>query len=345
MHVEVFTADSAFHDLRAEWSQLLSQVPFQSVFFTPQWQETWWRHFGTTHQLHMLTVRSNEGTLQGLAPLMSRNGIDGSPRLELLGDLELCDYLDVLMLPAQQREVGRTVVEYLVGHGSDEMELCLQNLSQHSSTSEVFHDHLINCGLTVEVEQIETCPTVVLPPDWEVYLATLRGKDRHELRRKLRRAEATARLAYRVTSDIAQLDEDVDTFVTLHRMSQQDAKQGFMTPEKEAFFRDMVRQLWPQGWLDLAFLSADGEPIATLCCFAYGSTYAAYNSGYHPAYAELSAGIVLFAERIRTAIARGFTAFDFMRGNEPYKYRFGAMDRPLYQLLARTTCPVHGSRL
>ncbi len=345
MRVEVFTADSAFHDLRAEWSQLLSQLPFQSVFFTPQWQETWWRHFGTTHQLHMLTVRSNEGTLQGLAPLMSRNGIDGSPRLELLGDLELCDYLDVLMLPAQQREVGRTVVEYLVGHGSDEMELCLQNLSQHSSTSEVFHDHLINRGLTVEVEQIETCPTVVLPPDWEVYLATLRGKDRHELRRKLRRAEAAARLEYRVTSDIAQLDEDVDAFVTLHRMSQQDAKQGFMTPEKEAFFRDMARQLWPQGWLDLAFLSADGEPIATLCCFAYGSTYAAYNSGYHPAYAEISAGIVLFAERIRTAIARGFTAFDFMRGNESYKYRFGATDRPLYQLLARTPCPVQGSCL
>jgi len=345
MRVEVYTAVSAFHDLRAEWCQLLSQLPFQSVFFTPQWQETWWRHFGTTRQLHMLTVRSSEGTLQGLAPLMSSNGIDGPPRLELLGDLELCDYLDVFMVPAQQREVGRAVVEYLVGHGNDEMELCLQNLCQYSSTPEVFHDHLSNRGLTVEVEQIETCPTVMLPPDWDAYLATLRGKDRHELRRKLRRAEAAVRLAYRVTSDAAQLDEDIDTFMALHRMSQQDAKQGFMTPEKEAFFRDMARQLWPQGWLDLAFLSADGEPIATLCCFAYGSTYAAYNSGYHPAYAELSAGIVLFAERIRTAIARGFTAFDFMRGNEPYKYRFGAMDRPLYQLLARTTCPVQGSRL
>jgi CelD/BcsL family acetyltransferase involved in cellulose biosynthesis len=46
-------------------------------------------------------------------------------------------------------------------------------------------------------------------------------------------------------------------------------------------------------------------------------------------------GIVLFAERIRTAIARGFTAFDFMRGNESYKYRFGATDQPLYQL----ACP------
>jgi len=109
--------------------------------------------------------------------------------------------------------------------------------------------------------------------------------------------------------------------------------------------RDMAHQLWPHGWLELAFLYADGEPIAALCCFAYGRTYAAYNSGYHPAYQDLSAGIVLFAERIRQAIARGFTAFDFMRGNESYKYRFGATDRPLYQLLGRTACPVQGSCL
>ena len=345
MRVEVLTTVSAFQDLRAEWRQLLAQLPFQSVFFTPEWQETWWRHFGATRQLHMLTVRSSDGTLQGLVFLMSSPGIEGTSRLELLGDLELCDYLDVFMVPAQQYEVGHAIVEYLIGTGGEEVEVCLQNLSQHSSTFAVFQDCLLHSGLTVEVEQIETCPTVLLPSDWEAYLALLRGKDRHELRRKLRRAEAAARLEYRVTSTAAQLDEDINTFVTLHRMSQQDAKQGFMTPEKEAFFRAMARQLWQQGWLDLAFLYADGEPIATLCCFAYGSTYAAYNSGYHPAYGDLSAGIVLFADRIRTAIARGFTAFDFMRGNEPYKYRFGATDRPLYQLLARTACPVQGSCL
>ena len=194
MRVEVFTAVSAFQDLRAEWCQLLSQLPFQSVFFTPQWQETWWRHFGATRQLHMLTVRASDGTLQGLAPLMSSSGIDGTSRLELLGDLELCDYLDVLMVPARQREVGSAVVEYLVGNGGDEMEVCLQNLSQHSSTPAVFQDYLLHNGLTVEVEQVETCPTVVLPPEWDAYLAMLRGKDRHELRRKLRRAEAAARL-------------------------------------------------------------------------------------------------------------------------------------------------------
>jgi CelD/BcsL family acetyltransferase involved in cellulose biosynthesis len=242
--------------------------------------------------------------LQGLAPLMSSNEAEASPRLELIGDLELCDYLDVLIVPAQQREVGCALVEHLVAYGGEDLALCFHNLSQHSPTPALFHDCLVQHGLTVEVGQIETCPTAVLATEWEAYLATLRSKDRHELRRKLRRAEAAVRLEYRVTSVAAQLDEDVDTFIALHRLSQQDAKQGFMTPEKEAFLRDVARELWPHGWLELGFLSADGEPIAALCCFAYGTTYAAYNSGYHPAYADLSAGIVLFAECIRQAIAR-----------------------------------------
>jgi CelD/BcsL family acetyltransferase involved in cellulose biosynthesis len=345
MRVEVFTAASAFHDLRAEWRQVLAQVPFQSVFFTPQWQETWWRHFGASRDLHLLTVRASDGTLHGLAPLMRSNGAETPPRLELIGDLELCDYRDVLLVPVRQQEVGRAVVEYLVTQGGEELALCLPTLSRHSPTLAAFHDSLIQHGLTVQVEQIETCPTVALPTEWEAYLGSLRSKDRHELRRKLRRAEAAVRLEYRTTSAAAQLDADLDTFVALHRLSQQDAKQGFLTPEKEAFLRDLAHQFWPHGWLELAFLYADGTPIAALCCFAYGTTYAAYNSGYHPAYAELSAGIVLFADRIRQAIARGFTAFDFLRGNEPYKYRFGATDQPLYQLLARTAWPVQGSRL
>jgi CelD/BcsL family acetyltransferase involved in cellulose biosynthesis len=276
---------------------------------------------------------------------MRNIGDDGISRFTLLGDLEVCDYLDALIVPAQAQTVAQAVVDYLLAHHTQDLLLHLPNLYARSSTLEAFQQQLLHAGLKVEVEQIETCPTIDLPADWEHYLTILRGKDRHELRRKLRRAEAAVRLEYRVTQDAAQLEADMDTFVALHRMSQQDAKQGFMTPEKEAFFRDMARHMWAQGWLDLAFLSADGTPIATLCCFTYGTTYAAYNSGYHPAYSDLSAGILLFAERIRTAMSRGFTTFDFMRGNESYKYRFGATDRPLYQLFARTACPVQGSPL
>ena len=343
MYVDVLTAETAFQTLRPEWLRLLGEVPFQSVFFTPHWQETWWRHFGARGQLSIFTVRSNDGRLHGLAPLMRSNGDADAPRLEFIGDLELCDYFDLLIAPHRQGDVVQAMAAYLVSQASEDVEICLNNLSANSPTSALLRDSLAKQGLAVETETIETCPTIVLPAEWNAYLATLRGKDRHELRRKIRRAENAAELAYTVTDTPERLDEDLDTFIALHRMSQQDDKQGFMTPAKVAFFRDMAHQLWREGWLELAFLHADDRPIAGLCCMTYGTTYAAYNSGYHPDYGALSAGIVLFANRIRSAIDRGFTSFDFLRGNESYKYRFGASDRPLSQLMVRSVCPVQES--
>ena len=343
MYVDVLTAETAFQTLRPEWLRLLGEMSFQSVFLTPHWQETWWRHFGAGRQLAILTVRSDDGRLQGLAPLMRSQDTADTVRLEFIGDLDLCDYFDLLIAPHRQADVVPAIADYLASQANEDVDICLNNLSSDSPTPALLQDGLAQQGLLVETDTIETCPTIVLPADWNAYLATLRGKDRHELRRKIRRAENAAELAYTVTDTLEQLDEGLDTFIDLHRMSQQDDKQGFMTPTKVAFFRDMAHQLWQQGWLELAFLYADDRPIAGLCCMTYGTTYAAYNSGYHPGYGALSAGIVLFADRIRSAIDRGFAAFDFLRGNEAYKYRFGASDRPLSQIVVRSVCPVQES--
>ena len=343
MRTEVLTSDSAFRALQPEWLRLLGEMSFQSVFFTPQWQEAWWRHFGAGRQLSIITVRSEDGRLEGLAPLMrSRNGAEGS-RLEFIGDLELCDYFDVLMAPRRQEEIARAFADCLVSEANDDVQICLNNLSADSPTVPLLQDSLSREGLLVETETIETCPTILLPPEWKAYLATLRGKDRHELRRKIRRAENAVELVYTVSDTPEQLDRDLETFISLHRMSQQDDKQGFMTPAKVAFFADMAHRLRSEGWLELAFLYADERPIAGLCCMTFGTTYAAYNSGYHPDYSYLSAGIVLFADRIQSAIRRGYVAFDFLRGNESYKYRFGASDRPLSQFTVRSACPLQES--
>lgn len=342
MRVQTLTSDSAFRDLQEEWLHLLSQVPFQSVFFTPQWQAAWWRHCGADHQLHIMTVRSETGELHGLAPLMIVQGPDATPRLQCVGDLEVSDYLDILIAPAQQAEVSQAFVASLVDQLGTHTEFLLPNLARCSPTSTLLQDDLAAHGLSVEVKQIETCPAIPLPDSWEAYLGILRGKDRHEMRRKMRRAATTARLEYTMVDDLASLDANLDTFFMLHRLSRQDDKRNFMTEAKAAFFRDMAHQLWPHGWFELTCLHADGVPVASLCCFTYNATYAAYNASYHPEYSHLSAGIVLFADRIRSAIERGFTTFDFLRGDEPYKYRFGATDQPLYQLVARAPCAVPG---
>lgn len=343
MHVQVLNAPSAFDELQDEWLHLLAQMPFQSVFFTPQWQATWWRHFSAGHQLHVVTVRSASGELQGLAPLMMTSETAGLPRLQCIGDLDLCDYFDVLLAPDQRQAAGEALVRYLMDRMDEGVELCFSNLASSSVSATFLPDALTGHGMAFEMDQIETCPAISLPDNWDAYLATLRSKDRHEMRRKMRRASAAATLSYSIADDVATLDADLEAFFALHRLSLQHDKQGFMTESKAAFFRDMAHRLWQEGWFELACLRADGVPVAALCCFTFGTTYAAYNAGYHPDYSHLSAGIVLFANRIQSVIERRFTCFDFLRGNEPYKYRFGATDQPIYQLVARTACPVPGA--
>ncbi len=343
MDVATFRDAAAFRDLQTEWLHLLSHMPFQSVFLTPQWQETWWRHFAGSRQLCLITVRSAAGVLRGLAPLMLESETEATSRLAFIGDLEVCDYCDLLVDPAYTEEVRAALIPAMLEHAGEEGELWLSNLSADSLTPTLLQDGLEAHGLTVEIDEIETCPTITLATEWEAYLDTLRGKDRHELRRKLRRAATEAHLEYPVTRASAHLDKALEIFISLHRMSQQHDKRDFMTEEKSAFFRDMAYRLGESGWFELALLYADGVAIAGLCCMPYGHTYAAYNAGYHPDYSHLSSGIVLFADRIRDAIDRGFTHFDFLRGDERYKYRFGASDRPLSQLFAHTACPVSGS--
>jgi len=104
-----------------------------------------------------------------------------------------------------------------------------------------------------------------------------------------------------------------------------------------AFFRDMAHAMFAAGWLQLMQMHLDGRPVASLLSFDYADTISLYNSGFEPAgpYAYLSPGNVLIAIAIRYAIELGRKTFDFMRGDEEYKYRFGAHDTAIYQIVLR----------
>ena len=62
-----------------------------------------------------------------------------------------------------------------------------------------------------------------------------------------------------------------------------------------------------------------------------------YNAGVDPDAKDLSPGIVMTARYIEAAIALGRRRLDFLRGDEPYKYEWGAVDEPIHRLLVRRT--------
>jgi len=178
----------------------------------------------------------------------------------------------------------------------------------------------------------DVCPVITLPGSWDEYLAALDKKQRHEIRRKLRRADESAEVHWYVIEDGADLARDIESCFELHQKSTVE-KEGFWDEAMKAFFRAMSAQFAEAGWLKIYFIEFNGERAATFMCFDYRNELLIYNSGYDPArFAPLSPGIVLNARMIEHAIQLGRTRLDFLRGDEEYKFRFGALAEPVHRL-------------
>lgn len=310
-----------FDSLAAPWSKLLSECPRCAPFFTPQWLKLWWRHFGSGSPL-LLSVREGD-SLAGVAPLKSTQG-----ELSLLGSGDVCDYLDIIARPEHARAVCRAVVDFI--QPMEWRKLSLFPLHAKSTTLEHLVPLLRDAGYRIETQQEDVSPKTELPPTWDAYMAGLDKKDRHELRRKMRRLEGQDGVGQQVITGGPSLHGDLEEFFAMFLESQV-GKTLFLTPAMRDFFLDMAETAADMGWLRLFFLNIDGARTSVVMALDYGDTMYLYNSGYYQRYSHLAVGLLLKAYCIQYSIERGKRCFDFLRGGEPYKYDLGGHDMPVFR--------------
>jgi CelD/BcsL family acetyltransferase involved in cellulose biosynthesis len=307
------------------WNALLDRSKLPSVFLTWQWQTQWARAFARERNLHLLSVTDEDGSLTSLLPLYEER----PGTLRFLGGVDVSDYLDVIVAAGREEEVWHALLQQ---RAAQPVEWDLHAVRAASLTPTLVPALAPAYGLRAWASVEERCPVLRLPGAWEEYLARLSGKDRHELRRKMRRLEKELPGA-RVRSHAATegWDEALGRFLELHRLSKA-GKARFMDQGMERFFRDATGALVAAGWARLWFLESEGAAVASFLCFEYAGTVGLYNSGFDPAHARLAPGIVLLAHVIRDAIGRGITTFDFLRGEEPYKQGFGPIPEDLFNV-------------
>jgi CelD/BcsL family acetyltransferase involved in cellulose biosynthesis len=252
--------------------------------------------------------------------------------VRFIGGVEVADYLDIIAPAHRLPEVWAALLDYLLQHREDWDVIDLHSLPQFSPSHEVLAEIAAGQGLGIEVVPEDVSPVVELPGDWDTYLMGLRKKDRHELRRKVRKLEGRddARWYLVNTGDPEALEKGMRAFIALHRSSGLD-KARFMDERRAEAFMQMATRLAPTGWLDLAILAVNNEPAAAYLSFNYNGRLYLYNSGYDPRFGAYSAGVALLAYRIHKAILQGIKTFDFLRGDEEYKYDFGAKDTYVYR--------------
>ncbi len=348
MEFTLYTDASAFAALRPEWNALLRRSRTDTIFLTWEWQSTWWECIGASRgALYVLAARaaaSDAGHLIGIIPLYLADGPLGRT-LQVVGCIEVSDYLDLIVEAGQEQPLYAAFLDWLGAAdaaggapGWDALDLCNQPAATlaHTLLPELARAR----GWQAEVTQEDVCPIVELSGDFDTSLEGLDTKQRHEVRRKLRRLEREApgsRVRY--VTDAGEAQAAVQEFIRLHRLSS-GAKDAFMTPDMASFFHEVAYTAARAGWLELSFLELEGRPLASYFGFTYRGDLEIYNSGYDPqAYPQLSPGWVLLAEVIRHSIAMGRARLDFLQGDEDYKYRFGGVDTPVYRTVITRTSP------
>lgn len=312
--------------MEGPWRAILPASGPKAVFYSPLWLKTWWEEFADGRELVLLGVRDGQ-RLVGVAPLM-REG----ERLTLAGDTNVCDYMDVVTSEGCEEGALDAVLRAV----SEEpwSELALWGVPEYSPTLTILPRLAVGLGYSAEIEQEDVCPRVELPDTFDAYVEGLDRRDRHELRRKLRRLYRSGDVLFHSCESAPEVESHLDDFLRQHAASRHE-KALFMTERMARFFRRMALTLADRNLVRLYCLEVNGVRVASVLCFDAGDELLLYNSGYDPDYASLAVGLLSKALALEQAIEQGKRRFDFLRGAEPYKYDLGGRDLAVYRCIVR----------
>ncbi len=356
---------------RADWDRLLGVTPAATPFARWTFHRAWWDAYGSTaHDQYLLVSAQDTSEIIAIVPLMHRHEVEpddlptatvvrehspicqpvpGEANAVMFGASYHADYATILAADEHLEPVCTAVAISLAASadGSEGEQpwdvVDLRRLREVdpalSALDSAFSEMAGDERWTVAREQEDVCPVVtVRGQTWDEYLATLDKKARHEIRRKLRRATAVGELSIEISPPTV---EAVDEFIRLHSL--RFGERGLF-PDNEGGARsrrfvhllaELERAEPDGGLLHVALVRCGPRLIFAFLAFDDGHTSYLYNSGMDPSMADASPGVTGGALYFQDRIAAGRRRFDFLRGNEPYKYEWGAVDEPIYRLLVQ----------
>jgi CelD/BcsL family acetyltransferase involved in cellulose biosynthesis len=314
---------------RRDWTDLVRADPAGSFFHLPRYLKLYWEEFGETPEHLLLAFAETEDGTQVGAVAFERVG----GTLRFLGGTEVTDYLGPVALPEAKEPMAKELWTALLAR-DDWASADLWGLAEDRGWYGLLGDAAAAQGLATEEapDHDGVSPFLALAPTWDAYLEGLVAKHRHELRRKAKKLEAEAGPYRIVRATDETLVPMLDRFVELHRMSE-GPKGVFMVPGMEIFFRRLGEAFCADDVFRLNMIEVGGELAAGTIGFSFDGTSYLYNSAFDRKWGVLAPGMVLVGEDIREAIEEGCEAFDLLKGDYQYKYRFGAVARAVRRLV------------
>jgi CelD/BcsL family acetyltransferase involved in cellulose biosynthesis len=301
--------------VRDHWERLAEESG--NLFAVWQWNALWWRFFGRSRRLTVVMCRDPEDEVRAIVPLyrwrkrpLTILRFLGHGHGDLLGPV--CSRDDgAISAEALRLALDKSQFDIFVGDWL---------LADRDWASLLGGRVVRETGYPILRFEVDS---------WDEFLASRSKNFRKDIRYQQRRLEREHRVHYRMTTDTAELERDLDTVFALHRARFDGHGGCYFCGESELFHREFAAAALEEGWLRLWILEVDGEPVATEYGFQFSGSYFAYQTGRDPAWERASVGAVLETYTIRKALEGGAREYRFLRGSEPYKYRLASEDPEL----------------
>jgi CelD/BcsL family acetyltransferase involved in cellulose biosynthesis len=296
--------------LREEWIALAEHG--QNIFATWEFATTWWRHFGEGRRLLTVGCRDSGGDLFAILPLYlwRRRPL----RVMRFVGHGAGDILGPVCRPERYEDASRAMRRLLEVAPWDWDVFVGENLPGEHNWPIQLGGHLI---------RQEGNPVLRTGDSFDEFLAGKSSNFRQQVRARERRLTRRYGVRCRLT-DPTTLDADLDELFRLHEA--RFGKESAFSGSRTAFHRAFAHQALERGWLRLWLLELNDRPVAAECGFRFGGVESYYQSGRNPEFRRQSVGMVLLTHTIRTALDDGIHDFAFLRGSDPYKYRFATDD-------------------
>lgn len=333
LHAEFITSLAALEGLRPEWERLLPISRGATPFQSPHWLLPWWKRIGRGTLASVAVRRSSIGRLVGLLPLyVYTNPATRQRHLFPIG-IATTDVLEPLLEPQAEQPVLACAFAKLAAHSAAWDVLEWPQLRPDSAVLNAAWPR----GWRREVIEGEPSPALTLVGGRAGRLPVPASMAQN-IRTARSRAQRSGRLAYR-RADAGSIGEALDVLARLHtrRWSERGLPGVLADGDVIAAHREAAPSLHAAGMLRLYTLRLDDTPIAALYCLADAvpgreRRWFHYLGSFEPRHAALSPGTLLIAHAVDEAMREDAVAFDFLRGAEPYKYRWGAVDQPMFTL-------------
>ena len=305
----------------SSWDKLRHCLKWGSVFILPMWLKIWWEAFGGVDELYIRALRQGEKII-GFAPLMINKEV-----VSFIGSEDVSDYMDFAIIAGRERDFFKILLDDLKERGIKKLDL--RPVRSDSTVITQLVGVAQNRGYEVLCDPEDVSLELDLPSTWNEYLAILKSKQRHEVRRKLRRLWETSGVEHHCVEVGREIEDYLDIFLKLFSLSKH-YKASFMDQKREMFFRSLAKAMAEVGLLRLGILQLDKVPAAMTIGFDYDDSHYLYNSAYDPQFSYLSVGLLCKILCLKESIEKGKKKWNFLKGGEPYKYRLGGQEIPLY---------------